>query len=601
MLVTQLTRSEKSPPLEHRPDALRGEERRPAPPPASGGPLAMSRRLDWRFLLREPDLKDVAFVGEDGELQDALRLLSQSLTVFTPAMLSECAGTSHARSFDLVVATDPSPRVLAGAYHLLKPGGYLYAEVFGGTAAAAARLLTFRRSHSANRLLTVLRRHGGFDRVRAHWHWPDFESTTYICPLADLTAAAQRAASNGAGLRARILAAASGWARGRRMFASLATHVSLVARRSHDHVSTGARRGEKSQTDPGEEDGLTRFLLENRQRLGLDRLGIPERLAPTLVTPRFRASAHVIVLLCEAGQGAPVLVAKRPRLPQADESLAREAHCLQTLHARRPGGLDTAPRVITYEVIDGWPLLIETAIRGRHLNARAVRRDPGKSCRAVVDWLAAIDQPAATAQADAADRFSRLIDEPLLRLEEYVGTSAADRRLLEQARLICDRLRQFSLPAVFEHGDLCDPNLLLCDDGRIAVVDWELADPAGLPAVDLVFFLAFAASARARARTSAARMRAFDHAFFHRNSWTAPYVRAYLDRHAIPVKAFPALFVLGWTRYLAKRLPRSTAETMNGHPSAADLLRENRYFAFWRHAVGAADRLPADLTHLAGH
>ena len=42
-------------------------------------------------------------------------------------------------------------------------------------------------------------------------------------------------------------------------------------------------------------------------------------------------------------------------------------------------------------------------------------------------------------------------------------------------------LRDAGLPLVLEHGDTSHPNLLLRRFGDLAVVDWELANPDGLP------------------------------------------------------------------------------------------------------------------------
>ena len=62
--------------------------------------LQVSRRLDWRFLLPNPDLGSVAYLGpEEDSLVDALHLFCQTLTQISSSQLS---GT-NLNDFDLVV------------------------------------------------------------------------------------------------------------------------------------------------------------------------------------------------------------------------------------------------------------------------------------------------------------------------------------------------------------------------------------------------------------------------------------------------------------------------------------------------------------------
>ena len=47
------------------------------------------------------------------------------------------------------------------------------------------------------------------------------------------------------------------------------------------------------------------------------------------------------------------------------------------------------------------------------------------------------------------------------------------------------------------------PNLLTMHDGRVGVVDWELAQANSLPAVDVFFFLTYVAFSQRRAKKQA--------------------------------------------------------------------------------------------------
>ena len=49
------------------------------------------------------------------------------------------------------------------------------------------------------------------------------------------------------------------------------------------------------------------------------------------------------------------------------------------------------------------------------------------------------------------------------------------------------------MPETFEHRDCSPWNLLVTTSGELAVLDWESAEQNGLPAIDLVYFLAYLA------------------------------------------------------------------------------------------------------------
>ncbi|MCZ7539847.1 MAG: hypothetical protein M5U29_08055 [Anaerolineae bacterium] len=170
------------------------------------------RRLDWRFLLPDPALGRVACLGRaEGSLAEALRASGAALTVIAGPIAE-----GDRAAFDTVVAANPSRELLIAAADLLRPGGWLYAEVSGaGRAGRMARLAQGM----------------GFGEVQRHWHWPDFERGTRILPLDDGGALVYALLKGRRGAAGAALAAllrtlhrlgAHHWA---------ARHVSLTARR----------------------------------------------------------------------------------------------------------------------------------------------------------------------------------------------------------------------------------------------------------------------------------------------------------------------------------------------------------------------------------
>jgi hypothetical protein len=330
------------------------------------------------------------------------------------------------------------------------------------------------------------------------------------------------------------------------------------------------------------------YLSRNWQRLALEPFGEPAELSCVLATPRFRASSHVIFFLLRQESREPVLVAKVPRLAGDHGRLDREARNLIAAQSARACGFDSIPRVIAYEEYHGHMLLIETALRGAPMKPAIVRRKSRQCVEAGLDWL--LDFHSATARAHPETRawYAALIEQPIRGFQKLLPPVAEELGLLEEVLATAATLRGLPLPLVLSHEDLSHPNILLCNEGRARVVDWELAEPEGLPGLDLFFFLTYIAFARRGAHKNAEYLAAFHEAFFTPQAWTENYLARYVERLHLPAEALTPLFVLCWTRYLiglATRL-RDQSETRAGLDHATlQWLRNNRYYALWRHAL----------------
>ena len=140
--------------------------------------LLASRRVDWRFLLPDPDLGRVACIGvSDAKLLESLRLLSAEL-VTSPSV----RGTESDAPYDLVVLRNPSKDNLDAANSLLRPGGWLYVEVEKSIPRFEAH------AHWSARGYARALRGRGFIEVGTYVHWPDFASCRAILPLDDAAA-----------------------------------------------------------------------------------------------------------------------------------------------------------------------------------------------------------------------------------------------------------------------------------------------------------------------------------------------------------------------------------------------------------------------------
>ncbi len=336
------------------------------------------------------------------------------------------------------------------------------------------------------------------------------------------------------------------------------------------------------------------FLQQNRERFALDRFGLTGGMSTVVVTPRFRASKHVVFLVLREGSCDPVLVVKTPRLRESRGTVEREAANLKAAQSLRVQGFDSIPHVVACEPYRDRLMLVETALNGRPMGPATVRRHLADCCNAVMAWLADVQRPAAAAATGDDDWFDRLIERPLRRFEEAFPVSAEEQRLLVQTREVLSPLRETGLPLVLEHGDLSHPNIIALRSGGAGAIDWELAEPRGLPAADLFFFLSYAAFANDRAASNGRHTSSFHAAFFGRSAWASPHVAAYARRLQLLPKMLTPLFVACWARRVAGLAVRLDESAGAGAPLAADTaawLRTNRYYLLWRHTMDHLDEL----------
>jgi len=307
-----------------------------------------------------------------------------------------------------------------------------------------------------------------------------------------------------------------------------------------------------------------------------------EPLASVLLTPRFRASRHVVFLMVDPKTAEPVLVAKVARLSGDTDQSEREAENLRAAHAAAPGGFASIPRLLACEPHRGHMVLLETALAGTALDPASMRAGFTRKVAAVCDWLG--DFQALHRQLETGTHtLDALIEDTEDTLLRGLGPDLAGLPL-DRTRAAVEELRASVGPA-FEHGDLSHPNLLELPSGEVGVLDWELADPQGLPASDLFMFLTYAAQARGRARNERSRKRAFLEAFFSPCAWVGDACDRYARALEIPRQLLRPLFVLGWARCLAQLVQRLELDRTGSPTDGTRWVQQHRYFEYWRYGT----------------
>ncbi len=553
--------------------------------------LEQIRRLDWRFLLPDPNLRRVAYIGAVGTpLYDALKRFSTHLV----RLDSEGQAESD---FDLLVVDGRATADWSQAVRCLRPGGFLFVE--------------WRRSRllqSPGKLVALLTAYG-CQNLTLHWHRPAFASSLDIVPLQQPDALRYIFSRNSSSFKA-VAQKLVGLLLLRSAFLDrILPCISIVAQKPR--VGTASKTApEKQESAVASKQGgsrlhlpqkvapniVLRFLLEHEHNLELARFGDPRYFSTAILTPRFKASAHLVFFVLSKERQQPVLIAKLPRLSGDNKRLDREAKNLQRVQTLRKGGFDSVPRLIAYEDFCGYRLLLETAVSGQTMRPSYVRRQPELCLQKGLSWLLELQQASRARSRQKMLPVDKTLEDLMHELSVLQAACDDDGALLARTLKLARKLESYPVPPVLEHGDFSSPNILISEQQEIGVVDWELAERNGLPAVDLYFFLSYIAFSLRKAHNSQQQLHAFKEAFFGPRAWAKQYVDKYFEALALPRAAAAPLFVIGWSRYVASLLTRlhpaeqtaatgAPGATVRISSSALDWLHDNRYYQMWRYAI----------------
>lgn len=166
--------------------------------------LQLSRRVDWRFLLPQPELAETAYFGQlDAELVESLQQFTSKLTLVEDSPIDSQSDSG----FPLTVLSNPTFDELNRAIRLTQSGGFVYVEVNRGQhrprpSSNALHGLSIRGFVAEMRKLQL-------SEVRVHWHWPSFESCTEMIPFDDRAAIICALRRRGSGTASRWKARAA--------------------------------------------------------------------------------------------------------------------------------------------------------------------------------------------------------------------------------------------------------------------------------------------------------------------------------------------------------------------------------------------------------
>jgi hypothetical protein len=488
------------------------------------------RRVDWRYLLANPNPeKSICFTN--GILKQAVEAISSSLANADQANSREC---------ELAVAINPTDAILKSARDALAPDGEIYTEWYfpwvGGINGVRRRLEKF-----------------GFTDITCYWAWPPprFASPLYWLPVNSSKVLRyhfrNRPASSSIGLRiARFTL---------QMLVALGLHSYFLM-----PVSAIARKPALERRK-GFHEYINTEIVRQWQHWGLGKE--PSRLTWLLWTPGHRSVSKIVTMVFSDMREIPNLVIKIPRSDVAARALNAEARNLAILSTRKPlpGGV---PHLFFTLDWKGSPVVCEAFVSGIPIYTYLNRDNYHDLAMKVTHWL--IDLAEGSVASPRSEWWHRLVGSAISDFDQTFGHAYTPKEL-SCIRTALNSLND--LPLVFEQRDCSPWNVLIDRQGDITVVDWESAEPNGLPALDLIYFLTHLSFFLEGAMESGKYMDAYriaNNPETFTGKRNKECQRLYCEKTNIDVATFQSLRLLTWLVH-SRHEYRRLREDAGGEPS----------------------------------
>jgi hypothetical protein len=206
-----------------------------------------------------------------------------------------------------------------------------------------------------------------------------------------------------------------------------------------------------------------------------------------LVAPGDYPSQKVLFFLFAPAAAGPDSVVKITRDPRFNARLENEWRALTLLRERGLGRGGMLPRPLFFGQHGGLAVLGESAIDGEPFRRQTHATADCPYARGAVEWL--LDLGTATASRARTDARSVAGLEPLFEQFKRIYRLEADEEDFLGAQASALARGVDGLLLVFQHGDPGPWNILITADERPAFLDWEAAEPDGMPLWDLFHFL----------------------------------------------------------------------------------------------------------------
>jgi Ser/Thr protein kinase RdoA (MazF antagonist) len=347
--------------------------------------------------------------------------------------------------------------------------------------------------------------------------------------------------------------------------------IAHALRRSGYHVVHALPRGVQTNELVSIDAAALRFAEAANRLTELLGASVLRRLAPgvVLVASRSRSGATNPFVLrlspaqergyayrFDADERLPASVTKIGLTEDGAARLASEAAALRELAPLAGGAGIVVPELLDWTPAGDRPVLVETFVAGEQAarvlarSARSLDRIVSSLREWLVWWI--------SAGPTTADRPGDVVEVRLLRPVRELA-AVLPSAFVDSVEAQGKQLTKGSVRSAAAHNDLTMWNVLVRDDGRLAVLDWEAAAVDSLPLVDLFYAVVDAVGATTGYRSRRESLRACFHREGPRLAWARSVVAGAAREAGVDDDTLRASFLSCWLQHARNELQRGDA------------------------------------------
>jgi aminoglycoside phosphotransferase (APT) family kinase protein len=277
------------------------------------------------------------------------------------------------------------------------------------------------------------------------------------------------------------------------------------------------------------------------------------------------SSQKVLFFLFRGEDEAPQYVVKITRDPSLSPRLENERRALGLLGETDFGAASALPRPVFFGYERGLAVLGETAIDGVPFKQRTTGTVDCPFARAALDWLVELGITTASRPAGGARDVADELEALFQRFRKIYRLSRAHEAFLG-AQIEALASSENGFPLVFQHGDPGPWNLLITAAGEPAFLDWEAAEPSGMPLWDLFHFLRSYGLRVSQAAGTQDPMRSFEQQFLDDSLLGRLLARTtsrYCAETGLPREFVQPLFYVCWVHRALREVTRLPPDGVN--------------------------------------
>lgn len=261
-------------------------------------------------------------------------------------------------------------------------------------------------------------------------------------------------------------------------------------------------------------------------------------------------------------------IVKMVRDPIFNPRLENECRALTLLHEKGIGARKSVPQMAFFGYHNELAVVGETIVDGVPFRQRSKATPDCPYALAAIDWLTDLGWATADPGMATVGQVAGVLDTLFERFMQIYQLSPAHYDFLA-GQIAAIRYNKIAFPLVFQHGDPGTWNAMVTHEGCVSFLDWEAAEPAGLPLWDLFYFLRSHAMGIARANGIRDRLAGFRQLFLDESPFSRLVVESterYCQEINLSKELVEPLFYTCWMHRSLKESTRLTRpELESGH------------------------------------